>query len=293
MSGAPKVEANPVNGRTNTVPTPSVEKMIPQAPREEPRPLEKQQNEKQQNPDPPSAKMPQQVRSVARPSPPAILKHANRPVEHAPAPIQKKKEPSLSTASVINPTAPIVRPIVHPQSTGDPPVPAPQMAANIALVASPDSGPSKEALSPGLKKNESELSPPRPAESLGSVTGLVAIHTDPYPSLRISAERSSKKSSRGKSLEFGHLVSHVEPAYPEEAKQRGIEGTVRLHAIFGRDGAVENLSSVSGPPVLAAAAMNAVRDWHYSQTFLDSKPIEIEEDITVVFRLSNEAGTKN
>jgi hypothetical protein len=41
------------------------------------------------------------------------------------------------------------------------------------------------------------------------------------------------------------------------------------------------------------AATNAVREWHYSQTILDSQSIEIEEDITVMFRLSNSAVTKN
>jgi hypothetical protein len=42
-----------------------------------------------------------------------------------------------------------------------------------------------------------------------------------------------------------------------------------------------------------AAAMNAVRGWHYSQTLLDNKSIEIEEDISVEFRLSNSAAARN
>jgi TonB family protein len=156
-----------------------------------------------------------------------------------------------------------------------------------------DAGRPKDASPAESKKRESLPSSPKLPESPANLMGLVAIHTDPYPSLRIPNARSSKKSSQGQSLQFGHLVSRVEPAYPEEAKQRGIEGTVKLHAVFGRDGNIESLSPISGPPVLVAAAMNAVRGWHYSQTLLDNKSVEIEEDISVEFRLSNSAAARN
>jgi len=75
--------------------------------------------------------------------------------------------------------------------------------------------------------------------------------------------------------------------YPEEAKQQGVQGTVKLHAIIGRQGSVENLESVDGSPVLVAAAMNAVRQWRYTETLLAGQSVETEEDIAITFRLSN------
>ena len=65
---------------------------------------------------------------------------------------------------------------------------------------------------------------------------------------------------------MGHLVSRVEPVYPEEARARGIEGTVTVHAIIGRDGSVATVTPVSGHPMLAS--------------------VETEEDIKITFRLS-------
>jgi len=79
----------------------------------------------------------------------------------------------------------------------------------------------------------------------------------------------------------------VDPVYPEDAKTHGVQGTVKLHAIIGRQGSVENLEPVDGSPVLVAAAINAVRQWRYSETILAGQLVETEEDIAVTFRLSN------
>jgi TonB family protein len=119
-----------------------------------------------------------------------------------------------------------------------------------------------------------------------AVTGAVAILADPYPSLRMPTG-SSKKQRQGTSLQLGHLLSRVEPVYPEDAKQQGIQGTVKLHAVIDRHGSVENLQSVNGPPILVAAAMNAVRQWRFTETLLAGQSVETEEDIDIVFRLSN------
>jgi protein TonB len=119
-----------------------------------------------------------------------------------------------------------------------------------------------------------------------NITGAVAILADPYPSLRIP-NGSSKKQRQGTTLQLGHLLSRIEPIYPEDAKQQGIQGTVKLHAIIDRHGSVENLQSVKGPPLLVAAAMNAVRQWRFSETLLAGQSVETEEDIDIVFRLSN------
>lgn len=120
-------------------------------------------------------------------------------------------------------------------------------------------------------------------------TPVVTVSFDPYPSIRMPKTEKSKKSRQGTTLQMGRLLSRVDPVYPEEAKQQGIEGTVKVHAIFNRDGAVQSVISVSGPPLLVPAAMSAVRQWHYSQTILGGQAMETEEDVTVIFRLTSSA----
>ena len=120
-------------------------------------------------------------------------------------------------------------------------------------------------------------------------TPMVTVSFDPYPSIRMPEKENSKKSRQGKSLQMGRLVLRVDPVYPEEAKQQGVEGTINLHVVFGREGVVQSLTPLSGPPLLVSAATNAVRQWRYSPTILGGQAMETEEDVTVLFRLSNVA----
>ena len=129
--------------------------------------------------------------------------------------------------------------------------------------------------------------PPKQPEIPVARTPVVTVSFDPYPSIRMPKKESSKKSHQGKSLQMGLLVRRVDPVYPEEAKQRGVEGSVNLHVVFGREGAVQSLTPLSGPPLLVPAAMNAVHQWRFSPTILGGQAMETEEDITVSFRLSN------
>ena len=82
------------------------------------------------------------------------------------------------------------------------------------------------------------------------------------------------------------LVSQVAPAYPPDAKAQGISGAVVLRALIGADGSVRNLEVVSGPPVLAMAAIEAVQQWTYQPTLLNGNPVETKTEITVNFTLA-------
>ncbi len=80
------------------------------------------------------------------------------------------------------------------------------------------------------------------------------------------------------------LLHRVTPVYPPVAIHARIERRVQLHAIIGRNGAVNSLEVTSGHPLLAHAALEAVRQWRYRPTLLGGEPVEVETYITVVFR---------
>lgn len=84
----------------------------------------------------------------------------------------------------------------------------------------------------------------------------------------------------------GSLIRRVDPQYPEIAKAIHLSGTVRLRAIVGTDGRVQNLEVLSGNPILANAAVAAVRQWRYRPTLLSGTAVEVETFITVNFVLS-------
>ena len=115
-----------------------------------------------------------------------------------------------------------------------------------------------------------------------SASGSVAIRSRgevPVP------PGAAKSAQEGRNLQIGQLTNLVEPVYPPDALQHRVEGTVKLHAVIGVDGAIKSLEPRSGPELLIQAAMTAVREWKYNPTTLNGKPIETQEDVSFVFRL--------
>lgn len=84
----------------------------------------------------------------------------------------------------------------------------------------------------------------------------------------------------------GQRIGGDMPVYPPDAKAAHIEGTVVLQALIAKDGSIQNLRVVSGPPMLQAAAVDAVRTWKYRPYLLNGEPVEVETQINVVFSLA-------
>lgn len=91
---------------------------------------------------------------------------------------------------------------------------------------------------------------------------------------------------QGGNVTAAKLVNKVQPQYPPLARQTRISGTVRLHAIIGKNGQVEQLEVMSGHPLLVQAALDAVRQWRYQPTLLNGEPVEVDTTIDVIFSLN-------
>ncbi|HXJ17714.1 MAG TPA: TonB family protein [Candidatus Polarisedimenticolia bacterium] len=89
----------------------------------------------------------------------------------------------------------------------------------------------------------------------------------------------------GGNVQAASLVRKVQPVYPQIARTAHVSGTVVLHAIIAKDGTIQELQYVTGPPLLMRAAMDAVREWRYKPTLLNGEPVEVDTTISVVFSL--------
>ena len=89
----------------------------------------------------------------------------------------------------------------------------------------------------------------------------------------------------GGQVEGAKLIFQVTPEYPEVARMARIQGTVRLEAVISKEGTVESLKVVSGPPLLVKAAFDAVAHWRYQPTLLNGEPVEVATEIEVNFTL--------
>jgi Gram-negative bacterial TonB protein C-terminal len=205
--------------------------------------------------------------------------------------------PNQATAKVPTAAAPVTKPAGESnrsQVASTPPASWPQQDVRVTTPLTSVVSPPREAVSAGLENRTENRSvagespsPPKHAPKPAIVSGTVAILTDPYPSIRLPHAPSSKKSRRGTSLQLGQLIARVEPAYPEEAKQQGIEGTVKMHVLVSREGIVQQLVNVDGPALLVPATVHAVQQWRYTETMLAGQAVETEDDIAVTFRLVN------
>jgi TonB family protein len=116
---------------------------------------------------------------------------------------------------------------------------------------------------------------PAPATDSGPVQDAAEKDGDGTP----------EASSVSPSPSGNYLLERVEPRYPEEAKEQRIEGAVVLNALVGTDGAVRELKVVSGEPLLAKAATDAVSHWRFQPHRVNERPVEFETQITVNFAL--------
>lgn len=115
---------------------------------------------------------------------------------------------------------------------------------------------------------------------LGGVIGGAGNAPPPPP------RATPKRVTVGGNVQAARLVNRVQPIYPPLARQTRISGTVKLHAIIGKNGAVEQLQVVSGHPLLVQSALDAVRQWRYQPTLLNGDPVEVDTEIDVIFSLA-------
>jgi periplasmic protein TonB len=116
---------------------------------------------------------------------------------------------------------------------------------------------------------------------IGGVIGGAGSTAAPPP-----PKVTPKRITVGGNVQAAHLVNRVQPVYPPLARQTRISGTVKLHAIIGKNGAVEQLQVVSGHPLLVQSALDAVKQWRYQPTLLNGEPVEVDTEIDVIFSLA-------
>lgn len=121
-----------------------------------------------------------------------------------------------------------------------------------------------------------------PGGSMGGVIGSVLSST-PVAVPKIATPQRVRVSA---GVTAGLLVKRVQPSYPPLARQARIQGTVVLQAQISKTGDIENLQLISGHPMLAPAAIEAVKQWKYRPYLLNGEPVEVETQVQVNFTLA-------
>jgi protein TonB len=191
--------------------------------------------------------------------------------EVAPAPASVTPQAAKPSASIN--TAPVTKVAVSTEPAVSKPAPAP-----IRVKAQPSATHAQTA----------EESAPQVPNPLGVASandkGLSGLVT----STPINIPRQAPGMLRiSQGVSQGLLINRVQPKYPSNALAMRIQGAVQIEATINKEGKITNLKALSGDPVLARSALDAVRQWRYKPYYLDGDPVDIQTQITVNFKLPN------
>jgi TonB family protein len=106
-----------------------------------------------------------------------------------------------------------------------------------------------------------------------------------------SAQVDARTTSAGDRVQLSPQTAQsvsvsVPPDYPLLARQMKVQGAVSLQALISREGTIQELQILSGPGILAAAAREAVKQWHFKPYIQNGQPVETQARITVNFTIS-------
>jgi protein TonB len=205
---------------------------------------------------------------VVTATPLATLAPAAKPAHKAAHTILNGATTGIADASAA-PTAAPPPPVVMNSRTVLPPL-------EVEVVA----GDSHRVVRPGSNSVRVNLQPSSPYES--ATEAPITADTPPAADVASNASEHAQISSDASAL----VASPVKPNYPLLARQMKVQGSVILQALIGKDGIIQNLRVVSGPHILASAAQDAVRQWHFKPHLEGDEAVETQAKITVNFTIS-------
>ena len=194
---------------------------------------------------------------------------------------------TLSAAPLLQ--APQVAPMVAsiaPATATQPRPRASTSASNAAIPARRPVALHPHSLSPAIRRPRADYFGPAAVDAAPSIADLPS-NSDSILGRAVIGARSPLPPPvrQAAVLKSADSVRRVDAVYPAIARQQRMQGPVVLKVTIGADGSVREARVVSGPSMLATAAVGAVRQWRYRPARFDGSPIEVENQINVEFRL--------
>jgi protein TonB len=229
-----------------------------------------------------------------------VVSSASSPAAAAPKPVSSAPAPAAATPAPAATAIPVptAQPAAQPSAAAPAPntaaphsnatdntEPAPDDGNSAATSAHPAPAPLvvKSGAAPKTQTKAAALDAAAPSmigiatPGSGGLPNLVEGSSAPKPVLQ------TLNISQGVSQ--GLVVKRVQPAYPRNALSMRVEGTVQLMATISKSGDIGAVKVLSGPPQLTSAAVDAVKQWKYKPYLLNGEPVDIQTQVTVVFKL--------
>ncbi|PSV20376.1 energy transducer TonB [Photobacterium leiognathi subsp. mandapamensis] len=220
---------------------------------------------------------------IAKPEP-VIQPMVETPVEPI-KPVTKTMTPEPKTAmkKLVQKTKSVTKPKAEPKKKAVPKKPTPKKTvtkkADVKKPFQNKTVKKSQPAKPSTASKEFTLNKPSNKPATKSVVEVNKKHQNPQATLGSSEPKLVSKPT------FATKPSPV--SYPRLAKRRGIEGTVLVEVLIGKDGKQlkQKLAKSSGASVLDKAALKAIKLWHFSPHIINGKAIAHRVQIPVRFKL--------
>jgi protein TonB len=116
-------------------------------------------------------------------------------------------------------------------------------------------------------------------------SAVPALSAASAPQTDFPATPGVQRINVGGAVQQSKLISQPKPVYPPVARKARIQGKVSFDVLIGTDGHVASIQLVSGHPLLATAAQEAVTQWVYQPSLVNGQPVEVLTQIDVSFTL--------
>ena len=204
------------------------------------------------------------------------------------APMPEPSTVQLSSASVQRPPSPakvvaVAAPVVL-KNVAPPPVPKHEEKAPAAEIRKPEPEPIILAANTPKAPRPVDLDSVVPVKMPAAMQDPAGVTQIPLPATSQSAPKLAAPVPEVRT--GGSLIKKVNPVYPPLAKTAGIQGIVELQVHIAPDGTVDKVRRMSGQPMLASAAIDAVKQWRYDPAKLNGKPVEMETTVRLNFDLA-------
>ena len=192
----------------------------------------------------------------AAPSAPIVRRRA-RPV---PPPAKKETSPVASSAPGVSTTRAVLPPL------------------SVVVVAGGQSQVVKPPAPPSVKVELQKGTAPQAVSDASRVAAELAAAAKAPANTPVDRVEMSTDTRQA-------LTRPVRPEYPLLARQMKVQGAVVLNVFIDKDGAIQNVSVLSGPAILADAAREAVKQWRFKPYYQDGQAVETQARVTVDFTI--------
>jgi general secretion pathway protein A len=209
------------------------------------------------------------------------ISNANNPATDPGQPrLTRKRISALTILAIVGSLAVIIG------SLGKEKPEQPSVARTAALRTTSTAGIAREIQQPTDPGTAADNAP-APAHNADEVPSAADAATSGFGNAKSSvlAAGINSHAGPGTNMVLAQLIHTVKPIYPPAAREAQIQGSVVLQVLVGTDGGVRSARFLSGSPVLAPAALDAVQGWRYRPSYLNGQAVESEMLVTVKFSI--------